>query len=220
MAIDVKVLLAVAQELGLIDALKGLLSHKPKPPVLVPEVPTTPNVPTPIPAPPASTPEPGQVARKIAKVRLQIQKAERPDLSTPERRQDPGNLYPDPNGMVTAGDNFNWGSAFWFDMSAFDENGDEWQGNSIIAAGKEYKTRHEIWEGGRLVAFIQGAGGSDAGSPFDWSQQNGDEINWAQRSWKDSLGMNARVRIGREGTFHIVAYFDGVKSNEFDVHVS
>lgn len=211
---------AVTNALG--SLISGLFHKKPKPVVTTPapEVPVV-NVPTPIPTPPASTPEPGQVARKIARVRLRLQQAERPDMTTAERKQDPGNLYPDAQGMVDRGEAFSYGAAMWFDLTAFDENGDEWQGHSIMAADLDYRTRHEIRKGGQVIAFIQGLGGGDVeGNPFDWQQQNANEITWAQRTWKDSVGMNARVRMGQEGTFEVVGSFAGVTSNTLTVHVS
>lgn len=203
------------------NLISGLFHKKPKAPVLVsPADAPVVNVPTPIPAPTASTPEPGQAARKIASVRLRLQQAERPNMTTNERLQDPGNLYPDAQGMVDRGEAFNYGAAMWFDLTAFDENGDEWQGHSILAANLEYRTRHEIRKNGTMVAFIQGLGGTGEGRPNDWQQQNANEITWAQRSWKDSVGMDARVRMGQEGTFEVVGTFAGVTSNVLTVRVS
>lgn len=213
---------------ALVGLFLSLFKKKPKDPVLVTTQPGSPvpapGVPTPIPAPSASTPTPGQVARRIASVVLTLQKAERPDLSTPDRRQSPGDLYPNPMAMISAGENFHYGSAFWFDLTAYDENGDEWTGDSIIAADKEFKTEHRIMnEGSSILAYIKGEGDQNPtglGEPKDWHQMNGDEIHWAQRAWKDSVGRNARVRIGREGTFKVKGAVDGVWSNELVVKVS
>lgn len=210
---------------GIIAGLFNSIFHKkpkqiPVPPPDAPE--PTPGVPVPIPTPSQSTPNPAvpSPARRIARVVLRLRQAERPDMTTPERLQDPGNLYDNPMGMVANGEAFNYGTAAWFDQTAYDENGDEWQGNSILAADLDYRTRHEIRQGGSVIAFIQGEGGEGEGQPHDWKQQNANEISWAQRSWKDSLGMNARVRMGAEGTFEVQSWFNGVASNTLIVRIS
>lgn len=208
---------------AILGVVLGLFRRAPKAPVTVdaaPEPirqPPVVNVPTPIPTPVKSA------ARKVATVRYRLGKAERPDMSTQERRQDPGNLYPDPAGMCERGEAFNYGSALFPDITAYDESGDEFLPHSIEAADLEYRTEHRIYdESGNLIAFIKGLGDGNpvaTDEPVDWQQQNADEIHWAQRAWKDSLGFMARVRMGREGRFRLVGTVGGV-SAEFWVVIS
>lgn len=213
---DLGQIIAVAKQLGLLDALanvlKGLFQKTPKPPVVVPpaEVPNTPGVPTPIPAPLPSAPN-NQPGRDISQVRLRVQKAERPN--------DPGNLYDDPMGMVRNGSNFNFGAHLWLDMSAFDQEGEEWQGHSIKAADLEYRTKLNIYKDGHLVAFIHGQGG-DEQAPNDWRQMVSHEVTFGQRAWKDSLGMNTRTNFLAEGVYEAEGEFAGMKSNRLTIRVS
>lgn len=206
-------IMALAQELGLMDLIMRLI-NKPK---LAPAetVPNTPNVPTPIPAPPASTPTDGQDQRLVARVTLQVQKAVHragekggEELYTDERLRECRN-----------GDNYTKGSALWLDQTAIDEEGEEWQGHSITAAGLLFRTSHEVYKNGKLVAFIRGDGGQ-VGNPKPWQQQNGGGVHWAQRAWKDSGGMNARATFSEEGQYEAVSYFDGVEAERIEINVS
>jgi hypothetical protein len=202
----------------LFQAFMGLINKKPKDPVVVtPPATPTPNVPTSIPAPPASSPEPGEVGRRVSRVRLKVAMAEFADA--------PGHMYTDAQQRIDTKSNFNFGSKLWLDLTAFDEESEEWRGHSIIAADLEYRTALEIYKNGALIAFIRGQGG-DEQNPRDWQQQVSDDVHFGQRAWKDSVGFNTRTVFDGEGVYDVVGYVMDpvskamVESNHLEIHVS
>lgn len=211
-------IVGVLQQLGLLDLVANMIKNaltkkaEPKEAPLVPGPAPTPGIPGPIPAPSASTPVGDEAPRKVARVGLVVQKAVFPDETLYEGDRAPMKL-------VNAGENFNFGSSLWLDLTAYDENGDEWMGHSLVAADLDYRTRHEVYKDGVRIAFIQGQGG-EPGNPADWTQQNSEEVSFAQRAWKDSIGFNARTRFHKEGTYVVVGYVNGVESNRLTIRVS
>jgi hypothetical protein len=226
--INLPQIIALAQQLGLLDilahALSGLFSKKPKPPVTVidPGQPSQPGTPGPIVKPPASSPEPGEVKRIVSFVTARVQMAEKPDMTTPERRHDPGNLYSDVQGMLARKENFNWNSTLWLNATAYDQDGNEWMGHSIIAAGLEYKTRHEVYKDGQLVAFIEGKGGTGDQEPNDGYQvMDSDDIDQIRtRPWIDSAGFNVAMRFHGQGVYTWRVYVDGKLASGSEIHIS
>jgi hypothetical protein len=229
--LDPQVVIQIAQQLGLVDLLKevfrGLLGRVfggrhddklPDPPA-TPAAPPAPGQPAPVPIVPK--------APKVASMRLEIQKAEAPDLSTPERRVNPGALYSDPMGMARSGSAFNYGTSFWLNVTLFDENGDPIEDHELVDGNLEYRIKHSLFRGAELVAYIKGEGdidpvGEGEPAPYHaWSIADGSStpgraaITIADKSWRQSAGLNARIRIDAQGEWRAVADgFDGIQSNE------
>lgn len=193
---------------AVLGIITGLFRKKPKPPVVVPEYVSGPG-PKPITAPPENTP-PGQPGREIARVKLEVQKAEYP--------RDPGNMYEDPMGIVRRGDNFNFGSVLWLNLTAYDDEGEEWRGDAIIEADLEYRTKHVITRNG-AVSYIEGRGG-DEGKPNEWKQQEDAGATFGSRAWLDSVGFNVRTVFRKEGEYDVVGYVGGIESNRLTIKVS
>jgi len=205
----------------LIDLIGGLFHKKPKPvpaPPIVPAEPPTPGAPAPTPIVPIPI-----HARAVASARLEIQKAEGPDLSTPERRVSPGNLYSDVAGMVKRNEAFAYGTSFWFNLTAYDSDGEPIENQALVDANLEFRTRHELRRNGELVAYFKGEGDDNPvgeGQPVPYHVWSIDGFRMSTASWLQSAGLNARIRIDLEGTWEIVGYVNGVESNRFEFRTS
>jgi hypothetical protein len=209
----------------LLTSLFNSIFHKKPTAVPIAPAPTTPvapNTPTPI-SVPVSVPTPGLVTRTVNLVRMKIQMAENPVMDG-ERPHDPGNLIDDLQGIIARGDNIPWNSTVWPTLTAYDQNNDEWLGNSIIAANKEYRSTIEVWKDGKLVGNIVGLGGvaeqqPNAGYTMQSDGENIDQVRG--RPWLDSVGMTGAFRLHGQGIYTFKGVFDGVPTaNSVDVHVS
>lgn len=222
-AIDVGQVIQIAQQLPTFIALFQqvlALFHRPKP--SIPEPPATP-APPPVPGTPAPVPIPQVRVRKVGTIRALLQKAERPDMSVTPRRHDPGNLYPDPMGMVARNEAFNYGASFWLDGTLYDEHGDPIEDQEIVESNLEFRCSHEIYRDGQIVAYIRGEGDDNPtgeGSPAPYHTWSIDGIRVADTSWRRSAGLNARFQIDIEGTFEMVVKSGGVESNRFTLRTS
>lgn len=226
---DVGAAIQIAQQLGLLDILKaaitdaigGLLRHRAPEPKPVPNVGVVDRLPDDdhIAAPPIVVAN----ARKVASVRLRIQKAQysrerHPDAYTEDN---PLGLYQGDLARFEHGaEAINFESKVWLDLTAFDQDGKEFLGGDLVAAGLSFRGEHVITDEAGRVTRITGKGQRPDGSPEPWEQVEETSVGLGEKSWINSLGCNEQVKVWREGTFRVVGSIGGVKSNDLTIRVS
>ncbi len=205
---------------AVMQALLRLFARTPKTipePSPVAPAPPVPNTPAPVPI----LPVPAVPA--LAYARLSIDKAEKPDMTVTPRRHDPGNLYADPMGMIARDEAFHYGSSFWANATLFAATGDPIEDQELVAADLEFDGEHLIYRGDELVAYIKGAGDTNpvgGGAPAPYHTWSIDGIRIADRSWRQSAGLNPRFTIEIEGTFTLVYRIRGIEANRITLRTS
>lgn len=200
---------------GLLNFILGLFRKKPKP------VPSPGDVPVPNPNNTGDfdddvIPPPVPVAkRKIKEVRivtsrLQWARSLNPEKYTEENKQ---GLYPNPRSYEGGTNAVNIGSKGWFDLTAFDEQGNEFKPEAVALYGLAYKTEHHVGD-----AFIKGNGGS-IGNPNPGYETQDGQVGNGITAWKSSNGFLHQVKFHGEGTWEVWGSVDGVVSNKFIIRV-
>ena len=210
---DLGAILALIQQLSqLFNSVKEILP-KPKPTVPV-------TVPTPAPISPPDFPDDTiptpSVVRTVKTVtcklsRVQLSRQRFPEAYTAEN---PFGLVPP--GPIQDGNAMNWGSKFWLDLTARDENGKEFLREDILTAHIAYKTEHHAG-----AAFIKGHGANADGSLAPGYETNDtDEIGNGISAYISSNGFLHQMKAFGEGTFECYGVVNGVESNHFNLRVS
>lgn len=199
--------------------LSGIFNKKPKPPTVPVTAPTpAPSQPDPsfpddhIPRPPTT--------RKVARVRIklervQLSKERFPNEYTPENPF--GLVSP---GPIQAGSNMNWGSKFWVDLTAYDEQGKEFLRPDVLTYGLAYKTEIRVGD-----AVQKGLGALPDGTPVPgYVSQGTDAIGHGITAWLSSFGFLHQMQAfaAADGQkFRVTGFVDGVEAeNPFDLGVS
>lgn len=208
---------------GLIGSLLGgLFNRKPKPPTpMVPVDKPTPREDSDDDFPDDIIPTP-KVGAKVSTVvlklaRAQYQKDRFPEMYTEEN---PQGLYSNKEkAAIEAGHTaLNWGSKFWLDLTAFDEKGQEFTRDRVLAEGLSFKTEHHVGD-----AFIKGHGAAPDGQPKAGYETNfTEEVGGGDAAWRSSLGflMQFKSHVDADGkAFRCIGSVNGVTSNEFVIRI-
>lgn len=187
-----------------------------------------PAVPVTEPAPAPAQPDPRfpddmhpvpKKARRVTEVRLklaraQYQRARHPEMYTPEN---PMGLYPNAQlHRLQAGiDALNIGSKFWLDLTAYDQDGQEFLPDAVIAYGLAFETEHHCGN-----AWIRGNGADEQGEPKNHDGQDGDGISNGITAWRSTLGFLHQLKAHGEGQYMCRGRVGDVWSNEFTIRVS
>lgn len=209
-----KVLDVVAQNPGLleklVDLLSGLFKRKQKP--VAPASPTggDPDDDFPddtIPAPTAPV--------TISKVRLKLARVQLSKQRFPNA-PDGGLLKPEDVRAIEAGTaNMNYGSKFWLDLTAYDQNGLEIMRDRVITNDLCYKTEHHCGD-----AFIIGHGGTDQNPTAGYETNDTNEIGNGDTAWRSSCGFLHQMKAHGQGSFLCFGKVVGMESNSFTIKVS
>lgn len=202
------------------DVLGGLFGGKKEPPVIVKPGDT----PTPKPVQPDpdfpddNIPSPVPAGRKVTTVRCNLSRVQynRSRFPNEYNHDNPFGLD-HRKGEIQAGTaNMAWGSKFWLDLTAYDQDGKEFFPDDVIAADLEYETEHHAGE-----AFIKGHGG-DKGAPTPGYETNDtDEVGNGITAWVSSLGFLHQMKAHQDNTsFECWGKVGGVESNRFTIKVS
>lgn len=193
----------------------GLFNKKPKPVLSPGDVPiSNPNntgdfeddvIPPPVPV----------KTRKVATVkivtsRLQYSQKLNPEMFTEDNKQ---GLYDNPRSYEGGDSAINIGAKGWFDLTAFDEDGEEFKPEAVAQYGLAYKTEHHVGD-----AFIKGNGGS-MGNPNEGYETQDGQVGNGISSWKKTNGFLHQVKFHSEGTWEVFGSVDGVESNHFEIRV-
>lgn len=110
----------------------------------------------------------------------------------------------------------NYGSKFWLDLTAYDQNGREFLPGDVIAYNLCYQTEHHAGD-----AYIKGHGGT-AQRPTDGYETNDtNEIGNGISSWVATLGFKHQMKAHGEGEFRCSGSVGGVEAgNPFTIRVS
>jgi len=220
-------LIAVLRELGIFDLFKS--KGVSQPPAVPPPAGMPPRLPDDVVILPPTSTLPALTISRVTHVIRQAQYSAKlfPDAYTPDN---PYGLYKDPMGMVARNEAFNRETKFWFDLTAYDQNGRELDGARIIANKLAYKTRHAVTNlatGGvtEIVGPPDGTllPGSTPEKPkpmpgYTQSEEAG--FGLGITPWEDSVGFNAPMKAYAEGEFRADADLDGHDAEPFNFRVS
>lgn len=172
--------------------------------------------------PPAPTPAP-LPSRTVSRVRLKLERAQYP---RPENRPQYAGKWTDGGMALFEPDYFQqvasgqsaapYGSALWFDLTAFDQFGVEFQRDAVLAYGLAFHTELRIG-----AAFIRGAGAvPGTENPLPYQAQDSSAIVNTQQAWHSSLGFLHRVETPGEGEFTVSGSVAGVSAPPITIRIS
>lgn len=194
----------------------GLFNRKPKP-VVAPGEPPVPNpnhdagpldddvIPDPV----------SPKTRTIKEVRivtddLQYSRKLNSEKYTPDN---PNGMYENPRSYEGGVNAVNIGTKGWFDLTAFDQDGNEFKPEAVAEYGLAYDTEHHIGD-----AFIKGNGGS-MGNPKEGYETQDGQVGNGISAWKHSNGFKHQVKFHGEGTWEVFGKVGGVESKHFIIRV-
>lgn len=200
----------------LIGLIAGLFKHGDKPKTHV-------EAPTPSPAPQEEDfpddviPVPaGQ--RKVDTVRVRLSRVQLPKSRFPEEytKENPFGLVR-PGPIADGSSAMNWGSKFWLDITAYDQEGKEFLPEAVMAYGLAYKTEFRIEnEAGAVVIAVKGVGADAAGNPVaGYVMEGSEEIGNGATAWISTNGFLHQMKTwpASDGhTYTATAAVDGVGS--------
>lgn len=135
----------------------------------------------------------------------------------------PGVNYPDHQGMINSGSNFNFGCASFWNGQVRDQNGDEFLGPDLIQADLEYRTTYRVYKDGQVVSIMQGEGDNNPtgeGQPAPWHQSESAGVGFGVSRWLNSAGLDNRIMFRGEGRFEVELEVAGIKSRRVPFNVS
>lgn len=214
-----------------IKAIGGLLgrlfNHSPKP--------VPPSAPVVKPTPPASQPDPtfpddhiprpstDVAQRKVTRVRIKLERVQLSRERFPKAytEDNPFGLV-DP-GQIAGGQNaMNWGSKFWVDLTAFDQDGHEFLRPDVLSYALAFNTVIKVGD-----TFIKGHGQASAGSDqpaAGYETNDTNAVGQGITAWLSSLGFMQQFQAwaAADGkSFQVSGSVDGVEAeNPFTIRVS